>query len=444
MVNITPVEISVNESVDLSKVPLSALNHRTYQLLSALLNRQKIFKSENGYCRDWRGLFQALRLDKHLLAELENHNNPTKRLLELWEESLTGANLQQLQDVLGIIDRWDVLDDSSRLFCDDAEIFLSKKSSQSSTIQTNELSCGEGTDEDIITIDDTRHQKQFYDAFILFADADIEFATKIMERMEERKLKLCVKDRDLLAGVTFEHEAIIKLISERCRRLVVVISREFLKSPLNKFFVMYAQALQIDQQKRKIIPCVYERLDLPANLKFYFILDYKRSNNLYNFWDKLHDAIKVRMDSPVNAVKNRSETMESSNLPQIKVEDVNDPSDVKAVDGPPNIEESSPASSNTNSLYAISQQPIQQKSLSSWDLSHALNRVLTNKSKNASSSALELPTGNDTSDQELKKVKWYSKLRLSASKSSLDGTSDRSEKKKNKWYKPSKKIATAM
>lgn len=117
MVNSTPVEVSLNECVDLSKVPLGALNYKTYELLSALLNRKKIFKSEDGYYRDWRGLFQVLKLDNYLVAELENHNNPTKRVLDLWENSLKGANLKDLQNVLGLIDRWDVLDDSNKLFC---------------------------------------------------------------------------------------------------------------------------------------------------------------------------------------------------------------------------------------------------------------------------------------------------------------------------------------
>lgn len=441
MVNSTPVEVSVNEGVDLSKVPLSALNHKTYELLSASLNRKKIFKSEDGYYRDWRGLFQVLKLDTYHGVELEKHANPTKRILDLWESSLEGASLKGLQDVLGLIDRWDVLDDSNRFFHEDAEKFLCKASKKVGANQIEEKDCSLEADEDIITKDDTRQKKQFYDAFILFADADIEFATKIMERMEERKLKLCVKDRDLLAGVTFEHEAIIKLITERCRRLVVVISREFLKSPLNNFFVMYAQALQIEQKKRKIIPCVYERLELPANLKFYFILDYKRSNKLYNFWDKLEDAIKVRTDSPVNEIKNQLKAVESTNIPQIKIDDVNETSEEKAAQKSIKLEDPASIASNTTSFPAVSQQPI-KKSLSSWDVSNALNRVLTSKSKNASSSTSELPTGVETNDQEAKKVKWYSKLGLSSSKSSLDG--DRSEKKKTKWFKSNKKIATAM
>lgn len=68
--------------------------------------------------------------------------------------------------------------------------------------QIEEKDCSLEADEDIITKDDTRHKKQFYDAFILFADADIEFATKIMERMEERKLKV-MNRCDTIVGYVF-------------------------------------------------------------------------------------------------------------------------------------------------------------------------------------------------------------------------------------------------
>lgn len=58
-------------------------------------------------------------------------------------------------------------------------------------------------------------------------------------------LKLCAKERDLIAGHPFEHKAIIELISERCNRLVVIISASYLQSPVNKFVVDYAQAIGI-------------------------------------------------------------------------------------------------------------------------------------------------------------------------------------------------------
>jgi len=57
--------------------------------------------------------------------------------------------------------------------------------------------------------------------------------------------QLCLKDRDLVAGVEFEHEAVMKLISERCNRLLIIVSPNFLKSSANKFFLNYTQALSI-------------------------------------------------------------------------------------------------------------------------------------------------------------------------------------------------------
>lgn len=109
-------------------------------------------------------------------------------------------------------------------------------------------------------------ENQYYDAFLLYADEDVNFATEMVDRLENRyKLKvkrqnsqiikkikytevvfqLCLKDRDLIGGVTFEHEAVMTLISERCNRLIVIVSSNFLKSPANKFFLNYAQALGI-------------------------------------------------------------------------------------------------------------------------------------------------------------------------------------------------------
>lgn len=76
-------------------------------------------------------------------------------------------------------------------------------------------------DNNLITIDDVirlqqGQQPQKYDAFVLFADEDIDFAAKLIKKIEDFGLKLCVKERDLLVGITFEHEAIMRLISERC------------------------------------------------------------------------------------------------------------------------------------------------------------------------------------------------------------------------------------
>ena len=91
-------------------------------------------------------------------------------------------------------------------------------------------------------------ETQHYDAFLLYAEEDTDFALQMIEHLEkENNLKLCLKDRDLIAGISFEHTAIMKLISERCNRLITVISPEFLRSTANTFFINFAQATGIGE-----------------------------------------------------------------------------------------------------------------------------------------------------------------------------------------------------
>lgn len=108
------------------------------------------------------------------------------------------------------------------------------------------IDCSFTDNKDIITMDDFERNKlglppQTYDAFVLFADSDIDFATELIETMEKHyNLKLCVKDRDLVGGV-IEHDAVIELISKRCRRLVVIVSPSFFESPVHKYLFGLAQ-----------------------------------------------------------------------------------------------------------------------------------------------------------------------------------------------------------
>jgi len=138
---------------------------------------------------------------------------------------------------------------------------------------------------------------QTYDAFVIYNDKDIVFATDLIERLELLGHMLCVKDRDLLGGFSFESETILNLLSQRCNRLIIIVSKAFLKSPMQVFITNYAQALGIEQGKRKIIPCVLEPCDpLPQMLRYAFRLDYFRNNKLFDFWDKLDKSLRVSTD----------------------------------------------------------------------------------------------------------------------------------------------------
>lgn len=103
-----------------------------------------------------------------------------------------------------------------------------------------------------------------------------------------------MKERDLIAGI-FESDIIMRMISERCDRLVVIFSNAFFEnSAANSFFLKFAQALGIEQRKRKIIPCMHEAgCKLPPTLSFYFTLKYREATQYFNFWAKLYDSIQT-------------------------------------------------------------------------------------------------------------------------------------------------------
>lgn len=138
--------------------------------------------------------------------------------------------------------------------------------------------------------------------------------------------------------------------------------------------------------------------------------------------------------------RNQMKEAEMESVPQIKGDEIEEKSPVatQQVKNIPKLVEPDAISCKSDS-----HQPM-KKSLSSWDINHAFNRLLPSKSKQSSSSTSELTLTMDSRDQELEKRKWYHKLRLSSSKSSLDGTSEKSEKKKKKMFQSSKRLATAL
>lgn len=435
----TTVEVTDVDRINLGEIPVSALKQRTFQLLAVLLNKKKIFKSEDGYYRDWRGLFQAIHLENHYIAEVEAHSNPSQRIFDLWRTSASKEgkvpSLLDLQNILGIIDRWDIVDDSDKLFREDAEQYLAEKqrvlipTSAQQPVETEQLTSNnqQVADDEIITKDDTIYHKQIYDAFVLFADKDIEFASKIIHKMEERNLKLCLKDRDVLAGISFEHNVLVKLISERCNRLIVVFSEEFLKSPLNEFVVTYAQAMQIEQKQRKILPCVLKRIELPPALKYTTLLDYERSRHLFNYWDKLESSIRVRKDPP-KPVEVKTPSAPALPVPEIKVDSIDEPVAPKYKPQTPQPQPKSPPPSNTKTTLSLTptlEPTLKTKSVSLRDISATMNRILSSKSAETSASTSELCV-----KPEKKERKLLDRLKFGRLMPKKSGESSKSKKKK--------------
>ncbi|KAF5295369.1 hypothetical protein FQR65_LT01561 [Abscondita terminalis] len=286
-------------------VSIKALRPKTLNLLSVLLNPPKIILTDKGLSRDWHGLADKVGITGEQLPSLQNDSDQTKRILDLWyERDKQGSTIENLFAFLEDLDRFDVIDDATLLIDEDIQNYERAKNTE--TTSTN-LDC----DKHILTRDDVIRiesglEPQKYDAFVLFADEDTNFATELIDKMENQyKLKLCAKDRDLIVGV-YEHESVIRLIAERCNRLIAIISPAFLESASNKFFCSFAQSLGIEQRVRKIIPCLYTPCHVPPELSCYFMLDYQRQGKLSNFWERLKDSIKSNRNPVIEQAMHRS------------------------------------------------------------------------------------------------------------------------------------------
>lgn len=84
--------------------------------LSLLLNPTKVLNTEDGYQRDWRGLFTLSGMSQSENTLISQCQDKTSKLLELWikrsKDNDSVVTVSQLQDSLGIIDRYDVYDDT--------------------------------------------------------------------------------------------------------------------------------------------------------------------------------------------------------------------------------------------------------------------------------------------------------------------------------------------
>lgn len=284
---------------DSYEVTIKALSTKTIALLSTLLNPPKIILTENGLPRDWNGLAELAGISGECIPSLQSAKDHTKKLLSVWyEKDQKGSTIGNLLAHLEKLDRFDVVEDVQDFIDEDIKAYQP-------SCERGELNhANPGLDSLVLTREDIVRLEnglgpQHYDAFVLFADEDTNFATELIDKMEnDYKLKLCARDRDLVAGI-FEHESIMKLIALRCNRLISVISPAFLDSYSNKFFCSFAQSLGIEQRMRKIIPCLYTPCQVPPELSCYFMLDYQRQGKFSNFWERLRDSIKMAKHSPV-------------------------------------------------------------------------------------------------------------------------------------------------
>ncbi|XP_064541452.1 myeloid differentiation primary response protein MyD88 [Drosophila montana] len=294
-----------------NRTPLTELSGETRRQLACMLNRKKVLRSEEGYERDWRGI-ASLSGQRGYVDEFANM--PMDLVLNSWiKHNPQTAEVGHLEQFLGIIDRWDVRDDIQENLTKDTnrynvkqqqleQLAISARDSPTPTVKCLERNNNNSLARDVnlLSIDDEKCLQNGqplpkYNACVLYAEADIEHATDIMNNLESPpyNLKLFLRHRDLLLGVPFEHVELSQFMATRCNHLIVVLTDEFLKSRENTYLVNFTQKLQIENNTRKIIPILYKHnMIIPQTLAIYTHVNYTDTSSLFNFWDKLARSLQ--------------------------------------------------------------------------------------------------------------------------------------------------------
>ncbi|XP_068629857.1 myeloid differentiation primary response protein MyD88 [Battus philenor] len=302
-------------NINLHSIPLSWLTNESRTLLSNLLNGTKIFTSEGPekLPRYWLGLASLAGISAEIAVTINMHPNKTANVLEIWEScNPTTANVGCLLQYLQRMDRFDVYDDCIELHKQGK--FFVKPSEKNARV------CLDIPEDDrLITYEDRRTgEPQFYHAYVVYAQEDKDFVDYLLTKMRAAGFRLCTED-DLLPGHATQYEPISRLISERCHRIILVYSPDFLKCPANSYYTNYAQAVSIERKQLKLLPLMYRHCQLPVPMCYYHTLFYTPPGQKapYDFWQKLSNTL----ETPKARIPSLSST--SSDHSSININEVN-------------------------------------------------------------------------------------------------------------------------
>lgn len=276
-------------------IPLVALNITVRKKLGLYLN------PKNAVAEDWRTVAEKMGFSYLEITNFESSRNPTGEILTNWPAQKSDASVGKLLFILTEAERTDVVEDLRSLIEEDVRKYIQLlKEKEEPPLQVPVVdSCVPRTSEisAITTGDDPDGGvPELFDAFICYCQSDFNFVHEMIKQLEqtEYKLKLCVFDRDVLPGscvwtITSE------LIEKRCKRMVVVVSDEYLESDACDFQTKFALSLCPGAQKKRLIPVIYKPMakPFPSILRFLTVCDYTRPCTQSWFWLRLARSLSL-------------------------------------------------------------------------------------------------------------------------------------------------------
>lgn len=294
---------------ELKNIPLISVNRSDLNHLTQVLNLEQLIPTEAGLARDYRGLAERMGFSS---VEIENcikrSYNPTRSLIDAFIKGNKNVTLNDLLKLIEDIERFDVIDDIMPTLIklattkvdsikhDDEQLDGALVPNTTNTKPLAMTSINNDTTNQLknfnrLTIDDLQHSDVIiYDAFICFAPEDMEYARELIDFLEANDKTVAIAD-DLLPG-NFEHDALVKLIDNRCRKVIIILTPNFSRSKECEFQQKFASEINIKAESPKIIPVLYEFCEdsmIPSMIKVLSKID--MTNQAFREW-QLHKLIR--------------------------------------------------------------------------------------------------------------------------------------------------------
>ncbi|XP_006823913.1 myeloid differentiation primary response protein MyD88 [Saccoglossus kowalevskii] len=258
--------------------------------------------------KDWMMLADNMDYSMLEIQTFERSQDPTRSLMNDW--GMKGSTIGELLQMLLDLDRYDVFDDLRKpLERDIGKWKIDQKKAQDeldAPIQVNEIHTSTqsvnypnlpSTDElrGITLRDHASGPPEIFDAYVCACDKDHSFVLEVMKRLEKPpyNLKLCVEFRDLVPGNTYV-SATVELIHNRCKRMIIVVSPDFLNSEQCEFQAKVALSFSPGARMKRIVPILLKACEMPPILRHITKCDYTRPDLREWFWQRLFRSLNLR------------------------------------------------------------------------------------------------------------------------------------------------------
>lgn len=318
--------------------PLACLRPTFKRRLAMYLNKEIVVIPDT-LCPDWSGLAELIGFDGIEISDITRKENPGREVIERWLDNHSlNPTVGNLVTHLGRLARMDILTDLGHSLLEEVKFHENRHAhfEREPPIQDNTVSSHEMEKEGshILTIDDTLTTITIYDAFVSYEYRDLPFVRQMIQRLEGKGFKLFIPGRNNLVG-TSTYELMSRIISERCRHMIVVLSNNFIQSEVCNFQSTYAFSLNPGARDKKMVPIKIEECPIPEPLRIMALCDFTHQDVIDWSWERLEGSIRRPMPNQdfigpeswdLNLLNSSSSSSSSSRSPSLPYLQVSRPS----------------------------------------------------------------------------------------------------------------------